>query len=129
MSEWVLDASAVLAYLQAEPGKDVVEEALLDQASISAVNLAEVVTKLYDGGMPESAVREVLDALPLVVFPLDADAAVSVGLLIKDSKPHGLSLGDRACLALAAHLGCAVLTADRVWSHLSLPVEVQLIRS
>ncbi len=128
MSEIILDASAVLAYLQQEPGHDFVETALLDQAVISAVNLAEVVAKLTDGGMPVSVVEEVLDDLAMIVIPFDVSVAMITGFFIAQTKPYGLSLGDRACLALATFRKSPVLTADRQWLALSLPMDIRLIR-
>ena len=76
----VLDASALLALLNAEPGADVVREAVSD-AAISAVNFSEVVAKLAEGGMPGEAIAEALDGLELNVLPFDADQALAAGLL------------------------------------------------
>ncbi|MBI2872580.1 MAG: type II toxin-antitoxin system VapC family toxin [Chloroflexi bacterium] len=112
MPEAVLDASALLALLNAEPGAEVVAAAL-PQAAISAVNLSEVVAKLADAGMPEAAVREALQGLALDVVPFDTDQAYEAGLLRSSTRGVGLSLGDRACLGLARRLNVPALTADR----------------
>ncbi|MDA8193197.1 MAG: type II toxin-antitoxin system VapC family toxin [Thermaerobacter sp.] len=128
MPEIIVDASAVLAYLQQEQGHDLVETALMDRAVISAVNLAEVVAKLTDGGMPVAVVEEVLDDLAMIVIPLDVSVAMTTGFFIAQTKPYGLSLGDRACLALATFRKSPVLTADRRWLALSLPLDIRLIR-
>lgn len=127
MKETVLDATALLALLQEEPGAETVAEAI-PQSSISAINLAEVVGKLVDSGMPEEAVRTALSGLGIEVIPFDEDLAYRTGLLRPLTRPYGLSLGDRACLALGQRLGRPVLTADRVWASLKVGVKVRVIR-
>ena len=122
MSEWVLDASAALAVLKREPGEDRVTEALGEGAVISAVNLSEVVAKLAGGGMPESEIRADIRGLRMDVAPFDADAAFAAGLLIPLTRSAGLSLGDRACIALGQRRGLPVLTADAAWAGLGLGV-------
>ena len=123
----VLDASAVLAILNSEPGADIVSEAV-PGARISAVNLSEVVAKLAGGGMPEDAIRSALDGLSLNVVSLNVEAAYLAGLLRPATRSAGLSFGDRACIALGLRLGCAVLTTDRQWEALDLGLEVRLAR-
>lgn len=127
MSERVWDASALLALLNDEPST-VDLPALLPGAVVSAVNLSEVVTKLSDRGMPDPEARKVLEALPLTLVPFDDDQAYRAAALRPATRSAGLSLGDRACLALAAARGLPALTADRSWSRLDLPVEVEPIR-
>jgi ribonuclease VapC len=124
----VLDASALLALLQNEPGAEVVAD-LLPHGVMSAINLSEVVAKLTDHGMPLEAAREAIDGLPIDVHSFDRDAAFAVGELRRATRRAGLSLGDRACLALAAHLGVAAVTADRAWASLGDGIaRVTLIR-
>jgi PIN domain nuclease of toxin-antitoxin system len=96
----VLDASALLVLLNDEPRVETVRHALSD-AAISAVNLSEVVAKLVDAGAPELEILELLQAIEAEVGPFDEDQAYSAGLLRSVTGAHGLSLGDRACLALA----------------------------
>ncbi len=127
MGEMVIDASALLALLNAEPGADVVAEAL-PGAVISAVNLSEVVAKLCQAGMPENAIRQALRPLGLEVGPFDEEQAYQAGLLRGATQHLGLSLGDRACLSLAQRLGAIALTADRTWVGLSPVAAVKLIR-
>lgn len=127
MKETVLDATALLALLQEEPGAESVAEAI-PQSAVSAINLAEVVGKLVDSGMPEEAVRTALSSLGIEVIPFDEDMAYRTGLLRPLTNPYGLSLGDRACLALGQRLGRPVLTADRVWASLKIGVKVRVIR-
>lgn len=124
----VLDASALLAFLNAEPGSVVVATALRQGAAISAVNLSEVVAKLSDDGMTPVAIHGALGAVHLTVIDFDANLAYQTGLLRPATRHAGLSLGDRACLALAQHLGVPALTTDRQWQSLSLGVPVRLIR-
>lgn len=127
MKKTVLDATAVLALLNDEPGAGTVAP-LLPQAVISTVNLAEVVGKLAETGMPEGMIKSVLGELGLMVIPFDEDLALSTGLLRPATSDYGLSLGDRACLALGQHLRRPMLTADRMWKTLKLDVEIQMIR-
>jgi ribonuclease VapC len=126
----VLDASALLALLNEEPGADVVV-ATLPGAAISAVNLSEVYAKLDEVGIAGSAARSTLEELGLAVHTFDAEQALATGMLRSRTSAFGLSLGDRACLALGLHLGLPVLTADRVWRDLDpldLGVEVRPVR-
>ena len=127
MTEFVLDASAILAQLQGEPGGERVASHL-DDAWVSAVNLAEVAQKLVNDGASDQGVRDTLADLPCDVVDFDRAMAIRVGLLRRTTRERGLSLGDRACLALAERLGLPVLTADRAWAELDLGIEVVLIR-
>ncbi|HEX6144378.1 MAG TPA: type II toxin-antitoxin system VapC family toxin [Geminicoccaceae bacterium] len=123
----VLDASALLALLQDEPGADAVA-AVLGRAVIGAVNLAEVATKVAREGAPSNLLRESVVALEIEVMPYGAALAYTTGDLAAAVRRHGLSLGDRACLALARHLDAPALTTDRAWMALDIGVEVKLIR-
>ena len=127
MSGVVLDSSAVLALIWAEAGEPAVA-AVMPEARISAVNVIEVVQKLVDRDVDDHVIRATLDGLELRVEPFDADQALQAGLLRRATRSKGLSLGDRACLALARSLGLPVITADRAWAELDLGVEVVLIR-
>lgn len=124
----VLDASAVLALLGDEPGADRVAAVLGDGAAIGAVNLAEVLTKLADFGMPEGDAEVALEGLGLEVVAFDADAASAASALRASTRARGLSLGDRAALALAASRHAPVLTTDRAWVGAVPSVEVVLVR-
>jgi ribonuclease VapC len=127
VAEVVLDASALLALLNAESGAEVVAEAI-PVAAISAINLSEVVSKLSEAGMPERAIRSCLQPLGLEVIPFDEEQAYQAGLLRVLTRDVGLSLGDRGCLGLAKKLGLVTLTADRTWLELSMGVTVKIIR-
>ena len=119
MSErYVLDASAVLCLIRAEPGAEVVKEAL-PHSAISTVNLAEVIGKMIDLGMDEALIAQVLDPLKLRAVPFDTAQARACGMLRRATRTHGLSLGDRACLAFAALSGATALTTDRAWASLA----------
>ncbi len=80
------------------------------------------------GIFPDSWFREALGAMPLTVVPFDEDLAYRAGLLRRVTRAAGLSLGDRACIALAQRTGAPVLTADRAWAALSLPVDMHIVR-
>lgn len=127
MSSVVLDASAILALLNEEPGGDVVQEALAG-AVVGAVNLSEVIAKLIENGMPEEEIRTSLGGLGLEIQPFDEEMAMATALLRPKTKKLGLGLGDRACLALGLRLSTPVLTADRTWLGLKVGVEVRVIR-
>jgi ribonuclease VapC len=127
MPESVIDASALLALLNAEPGADVVIEAL-PGGVISAVNLSEVIAKLCDAGMPEKAIRQALQPLGLEVVPFDEEQSYQAGLLRTSTQDMGISLGDRACLSLAKLLGAQAVTADRKWAGLKIGYKIKVIR-
>lgn len=125
----VLDASALLAGLNGEPGADRVAAAL-DFAVMSAVNFAEVAGSLARGGNRPDDVRAILRALACTVMPADEEIAIDVGLMRALTDRAGLSLGDRFCLALGRRLQAPVLTADRQWALIAndVGVKVELIR-
>lgn len=129
----VLDASALLAYLYDEPGAVEVDGALAANAVISSANLAEVLEKLTeDGSSPQKALDRLAEhgivGGPLAIEQLTEHDAVVMAELRPRTRRLGLSLADRACLALGTRLNLAVMTADRAWADLDIGVEVQLIR-
>ncbi|MFC5301176.1 type II toxin-antitoxin system VapC family toxin [Azospira restricta] len=127
----LLDASAILAYLHGEPGWQAVEPAILDgSAYASPVNVAEVLGKLIDRGVPPDDAQASLAILDLKPLPFAAQEATETARLRAQTRSRGLSLGDRACLATARLHGMAVVTADRVWLDLadSLRLDIQCIR-
>jgi ribonuclease VapC len=123
----VADASAVLALLQQEPFAGLDRRRLFG-AIISAVNLSEVLEKLRSGGLDEPGADEAVARLDLQVIDFDTSLARAAAYLRPQTRRAGLSLGDRACLALGRKLGCPVVTADRAWAQLDVGVEVILIR-
>ena len=127
MSVIVVDASAVLAFLKNEPGSEKFGE-VLGRVAISAVNLAEVAAVLSRTGLSEDNVGSVLSGLNLAVIVFDREQAIATGVLQGVGRRHGLSLGDRACLALAKAMQLPVLTTDRSWARLDMGVEVRLAR-
>jgi PIN domain nuclease of toxin-antitoxin system len=123
----VLDASAILALLNDEPGAAAVAAALED-AVVSAVNLSEVVAKLQEVGMSREEADEALGGLGLEVQPFGEAAAWAAGTLRGTTRRAGLSLGDRACLALARELGVPAMTADAAWLKAATGADVRLVR-
>ncbi|MEN9567430.1 MAG: hypothetical protein RLZZ69_2626 [Cyanobacteriota bacterium] len=123
----VLDASALLAYLQDEPGGEMIEE-ILSEAIISSVNWTEVVQKSLAAGVVIDGMREDLAALGLEIVPFASEDGEMAGQLWLQTKQVGLSLGDRACLSLGLKLNLRVLTCDRIWTTISLALDVQVIR-
>ncbi len=128
MSSCVLDASALIALFHQEPGSDKVAQAIEEGAVLSTVNLSEVASKLNELGIPEALIQTSINVLELTIVDFNAELAYKVGLLRPLTENAGLSLGDRACLALAQHLNLPALTTDRVWKDLLPAVIVQLIR-
>lgn len=127
MNEIVLDASALLAFLNQEPGSEVLES-LLSHSFISTVNLAEVITKLEERGLWTEQSQTDLEAFGMVIVPFDLKQAVIAGKLRSLTKAFGLSLGDRACLALGTQLNLPVLTTDRIWTQLAISIRIQVLR-
>ena len=127
MSEVVLDASAVIALINKEPGADVVD-AVLDDAVISAVNLSEVIAVLIDAGFEFDRARAMVRRIGLPVIAFDEPQGLHAGGLRATTRAAGLSLGDRACLCLAEWRKATALTADRRWTTLPLRPEIRLIR-
>ena len=127
MSRAVLDASAILAFLRSERGAEVVEGYRGD-ALASAVNIAEVATKLGDQGLTSTEWQYSLAVIDLEIIAFDESQALATGSLRESTRRWGLSLGDRACLQLAALRGLPAVTADRAWAELDVGVEVRVIR-
>ena len=122
-----LDASALLAFLFQEPGQDYVADRL-DQSCMSSVNLCEVLGRFSRDGHDTGAVLNRLLASPIEFVSFGEADASSTAALVPATREYGLSLGDRACLALAQHRGIPAVTADAVWGQLSLGIKVELIR-
>jgi len=128
VSRIVLDASAVLALLNREPGTDKLTAELLSDATISTVNLAEVQSKLVAlGADPDEAWEDALSPIREAA-PFTAEHAHIAGSMIAQTRAYGLSLGDRACLALGLALKAPVYTADKSWKQLKLGVRIHAIR-
>lgn len=129
----VLDASALLAYLREEPGADVVAAAIADGAAISTVNLAEVFSRSADRGIDPAKLAAKLTEGGLLdgaitVEPFTIADAIDTACLRPATRDAGLSLGDRACLALARRLDAPALTADAAWDRTAHGVELHQIR-
>ena len=123
----VLDASALLAYLFTETGHESVAR-VIDPCCLSSVNLAEVLSRFArDGHNPEMVHHQIAGSGIEIVPFLGEDAALAAGL-VPLTQQFGLSLGDRACLALALRRDVPAFTADRVWAELDLPISIKVIR-
>jgi PIN domain nuclease of toxin-antitoxin system len=127
VAEIVLDASAVIALINEEPGADVVDT-VLDDAVISAVNLSEVIAVLIDAGFEFDRAQTMVRRIGLPVIAFDELQGMHAGKLRASTRAAGLSLGDRACLCLAEQREAAAVTADRRWATLPLRPEIRLIR-
>ncbi|MGH8897952.1 MAG: type II toxin-antitoxin system VapC family toxin [Egibacteraceae bacterium] len=124
----VLDASAVLAWLQDEPGAGEVEPHLQD-GFVSAVNWSEILQKVAQRGRDPRQTGALLRALGLVIVPVtQEDAEEAAATLWPQANPAGLSLADRCCLALARRLDATILTADKAWADLTIDLAITLVR-
>lgn len=125
----VLDASAVLAFLLSEPGGERVVEEILAGAEMTTANFAEVASRYVLHGASAEA-RGLRDRLPVLLVPIDEDLALRAALMAAATRPAGLSLGDRLCLAQAQRSGHAALAADRSWTRVAdaVGVTVEVIR-
>lgn len=121
----ILDASAVIALLMNETGADRVGP-IAAESGISTVNLSEVVGYLTRNGADEAIIREMLHGLHLETIPFDDEQAHAAGLLLPLTRRAGLSLGDRACLALARRFKVKAVTTDRAWSEIAQPIGVKI---
>lgn len=126
MPRAVLDASALLAVLYREPGSVVVER-YFAQAVVSSVNFSEVAAKLSDRGIDSQEVLEILSGLSLEVREFDTELALMAGTLREATRPLGLSLGDRACLALGIAEGAPILTTDRAWAGVPIETTAEVV--
>jgi len=122
-----------LALLKGEPGAERVAEALEQGAYLSAVNLAEVLSKLADWGEDPAEAQARMAQVGLLgaaveVLPFTGEDALEVARLRALTRAYGLSFGDRACLALARRLGLPALTAERAWAELDLGIPVEVLR-
>ena len=128
-NKYLLDASALLALLQNEPGAKIVAQRLPSSA-ISTVNLAEVASVLNKAGMPENDIDALFRDMDLATLDYEQKAAIATGGIRTMTAKGGLSLGDRACLISAKQHKRIALTADRAWLDFqeSISVEVEAIR-
>jgi ribonuclease VapC len=127
VTKYVLDASAILAFLNEEPGGEKVE-LLLPGALVSAVNESEVVAKLLEKGISNEEVSAIMHYLDCEVVDFTRQDAWKTALLRPITRAEGLSFGDRACLALAVERNLPVMTTDRAWASLALGIEIDIIR-
>jgi ribonuclease VapC len=128
LNKLVLDSSAILAVVNAEPGHEKLTKELLAGAVASTVNLAEVQTKLVTRGWPPEMAWHDANGPINEAVTFEPEHARLAGDLVSTTKHLGLSLGDRACLALALALDAPVYTADRSWKDLKLTVPIHVIR-
>lgn len=127
MADCVVDSSVLLAYLNGEPSAVDLEE-ILFSADLSAVNFAEVVSKLTEMRRDPVLAQKLVETFQLTIHPADEAMAFRAGGLRAETRHLGLSLGDRFCLALAGRLKLPVLTADRAWAELDLGLDIRAIR-
>jgi PIN domain nuclease of toxin-antitoxin system len=122
----ILDSSALLALLQQETGAERVA-GIIDQARMSVVNYAEIVSYYAKLGSSRDAIDAMLEPLPLTLVPADTELAADAGMLRPVTAEAGLSVGDRFCLALARREGLEAWTADRAWTRVARKVNVKIV--
>ncbi|MEA2879985.1 MAG: hypothetical protein QOF14_5181 [Hyphomicrobiales bacterium] len=127
MASAILDSSAVLALLNSEPGAEAVSAALED-AILCTVNYAEVISKLVERGATLEHARSALAAIDIGFAVFDKALAERTGAMRVSTKHLGLSLGDRACIALAERENVPALTSDHRWAKLESSAEIRVIR-
>ena len=125
--KYVLDASALLALINKEPGGEKVRE-FLPKCIMSAVNLSESAAVLASISIPHENIKSILTELVGEIIPFNDEQAFEAAFLRNLTKSIGLSLGDRACLALGRLKKLPVITADKVWANIDYGVDVHLIR-
>jgi ribonuclease VapC len=122
-----LDASALLAFLLGEPGHERVRD-LLSETCISTVNFSEVLGCFARAGQNVAVIAEKILAAPIELVAFSTQQAALAAALVPETQAQGLSLGDRACLALARERGIRAITADKAWRRLRVPIEIEIIR-
>ena len=126
--KFLLDTSALIALLKKESGYEVIENVIASGA-ISSVNLSELVAVLTRSGVSEQDIDEIISDLVPEIVPFCEAISIRTGKLAKLTQNYGLSLGDRACIALGITLGLPIYTADKVWAELKLEnADIRLIR-
>ena len=126
----ILDAAAIVAFLNRETGHEAIIDAIAAGAGVSTANIAEVVGVLMRRGLTGEEATEAVDELPIAMFDVDLGLALRAGAMEQRTRRFGLSLGDRLCLALAARERLPAVTSDRLWAQAGpvVDVEVRLIR-
>lgn len=125
----VLDASAILAIMFREQGTEIVEQYLdSSETLVSSINVSEVFAKQLELNIPIEQTIVFLGLLGIEIVDFNKESAIQAATLRKLTREWGLSLGDRACLALGQQFSCPVITADRAWGNMGLGIEVIVIR-
>ena len=126
---YVMDASALLALSHGERGYKVVEDFIQTQECvISSVNMAEVGYKLVDKGLAEKDLPRILHQYQVGIIDFSAEQAIRSAAIRNITRSSGLSLGDRACFALAQLMEGCVVTTDRAWSDVADVLGVKVIQ-
>lgn len=125
--KYVLDASALLALINKESGSEQVEK-ILPKCVMSAINLSESAAVLASISIPQEKIKDMLSELVREIIPFDHEQAFEAAFLRNVTKNYGLSLGDRACIALGRVKKIPVITADKIWADIACGVEIHLIR-
>jgi ribonuclease VapC len=124
----VMDSSAILAILRGEPGCDYVQELLQsEECAISSVNMAEVGSKLIDYGLPPEELPRIARQIQIDIIDFNTDQSIQSAQIRKITRSTGLSLGDRACVALAQLMQGCVVTSDRAWLDIAEITQIKVL--
>jgi ribonuclease VapC len=124
----VMDSSAILAILRGEPGCDYVQELLQsEECAISSVNMAEVGSKLIDYGLPPEEFPRIARQLQIDIVDFNTDQSIQSAQIRKITRSAGLSLGDRACVALTQLMKGCVVTSDRAWIDIAETTQIKVL--
>jgi ribonuclease VapC len=125
---YVMDASAILALMQAEKGWEVVDELIREQQCVaSCVNIAEVGTRMFDKGLAPSQLERTLKETDIQPVDFDLEQSTLCAELRLSTKYAGLSLGDRACLALTKLMDGTAVTSDRTWLDIAETTQIKVL--
>ncbi len=127
MNSYILDSSALLAFINQEPGHEIAAK-YIPNSIMSSVNIAEVVAVLSLVGMPKDIIINIIADLDIEIISFDSIQAIETGFLRKETKNAGLSFGDRACINLAFLKNIPAVTADKAWDTADLAINLILIR-
>ncbi len=128
MSKVVFDASALIALFAKEKGYELIKNHLKD-AIISSVNIAEVYKYCIDSqNLTKDEARSLVKLIDIKIINFDEEQAIITAELINKTKQYGLSLGDRACIALAILKNLSIITCDKIWQKADVGVKFIMAR-
>jgi ribonuclease VapC len=124
----VMDSSAILAILRGEPGCEYVQELMdSEECAMSSINMAEVGSKLIDYGLPPEEFPRIARQLQIDIIDFNTEQSIQSAQIRKITRSAGLSLGDRACVALTQLIQGCVVTSDRAWLDVAEATQIKVL--